>query len=46
VVGNVGIRVSAIVSHVRTLVADRDALAEAGTDAATLLREFLDLGST
>ena len=44
VVGNVGIRVSAIVGHIRTLVADQNALAAAGTDAEALLGEFLDLG--
>jgi endonuclease G len=44
VVGNVGIRVSAIVGHVRALVGDSNALDAAGSDAARLLQEFLDLG--
>ncbi len=44
VVGNVGIRVSAIVGHIRSLLADSDALDAAGTEAAALLGEFLDLG--
>ena len=44
VVGNVGIRVSAIVSHIRALTEDPAALAAAGRDAPTLLEEFLRLG--
>jgi endonuclease G, mitochondrial len=44
VVGNVGIRVSAIVGHIRSLMADDAAAQAAGTDAGALLQEFLDLG--
>ena len=44
IVGNVGIRVSAIVSHVRGLTEDPAALAAAGSEAPALLEEFLRLG--
>ena len=44
VVGNVGIRVSAIVTHIRALAEDPARLAEAGSDANDLLVEFLKLG--
>jgi endonuclease G len=44
IVGNVGIRVSAIVSHVRGLTEDPAARAAAGTEAPALLEEFLRLG--
>ena len=44
IVGNVGIRVSAIVSHIRRFTEDSAALANAGTAAPGLLEEFLRLG--
>ncbi|HLL61772.1 MAG TPA: serine protease [Propionibacteriaceae bacterium] len=44
IVGNVGIRVSAIVSHVRGLAEDPAALAAAGSEGPKLLEEFLRLG--
>ena len=46
VVGNVGIRISAIVTHVRALTEDPTRLAEAGSEADNLLGEFLKLGDT
>jgi endonuclease G len=44
IVGNIGIRASAIVSHIRGLTEDPAALAAAGGEAAGLLEEFLRLG--
>ena len=44
IVGNVGIRMSAIVSHVRGLSEDPASLAAAGHEAPALLEEFLRLG--
>ena len=44
IVGNVGIRMSAIVSHVRGLSEDPVSLAAAGHEAPALLEEFLRLG--
>jgi len=46
VVGNVGIRISAIVTHIRALTEDPTKLAEAGSEADHLLGEFLKLGDT
>ena len=44
IVGNVGIRVSAIVSHIRRLAEDPAALPATGSAAPQLLEEFLRLG--
>jgi endonuclease G len=44
IVGNVGIRVSAIVSHIRAVTEDPAALSTAGSQAPDLLEEFLRLG--
>jgi endonuclease G len=46
VVGNVGIRVSAIVAHVRALTEDPAKVASSGSDAEDLLEDFLKLGDT